>query len=29
MNQAIKDILIAYAGLSIVAGILIYIGVIG
>jgi hypothetical protein len=29
MNQAVKDILIAYAGLSLVAGILIYIGVIG
>jgi hypothetical protein len=29
MNQAIKDILIAYAALSLVAGILIYIGVIG
>jgi hypothetical protein len=29
MNQAIKDILIAYAALSLVAGILTYIGVIG
>jgi len=29
MNQAVKDILIAYAALSLIAGILIYIGVIG
>ncbi len=29
MNQAIKDILIAYTALSLVAGVFIYIGLIG